>query len=135
MSADPFILHAVRAWLDPAADAYEDQILPLCRDAESSGRMIEACVVAHAHRHFPAFYIKAAGEVDLALVKEGRFWPIEIKWTTQLRPKDLKQVRAYPNSVIAARTRAPHEVGGVPVMPLPLVLILLAAGTWPPANG
>jgi hypothetical protein len=133
--ADPFILHAVRSWLDPARDAYEDQILPLCRDPESSGRMIEACVVGHAHRHFPAFYIKAAGEVDLALVSGGRFWPIEVKWTTQLRPKDLKQVRAYPNGVIAARTRAAHEIDGVPVVPLPQVLVRLAAGIWPPGSG
>ncbi len=133
--ADPFILHAVRSWLQMVEDPYEDQILRLCRDAESAASMVEACVVSHAHRHFPAFYIKAAGEVDLALVSDGRFWPIEVKWTSQLRPKDLKQVRAYPNSVIAAQTRRRHAIDGVPVVPLPLILLRLAVGKWPLSDG
>jgi len=28
----------------------------------------------------------------IAYVKDNKFWPIEVKWTTQIRPKDLKKL-------------------------------------------
>ena len=60
-------------------------------------------------------------------VREGRFWPIEVKWTGQMRPKDLKQIRKYTNGVVWARTRQPRTWDGVPVEPLPLALARLDA--------
>jgi hypothetical protein len=75
----------------------------------------------------PAYYIQAEGEVVAAYIRDGRFWPIEVKWTGQIRPKDLKQARKYPNALIAGRTRDARELAGVPVLPVPVVAIRLSA--------
>lgn len=131
---DPFILHAVRAWLQPHPDPYAGQILPFLADPESAAAVIEGVAVAHARRCFPTYYIKAAGEVDLAVVSGRRFYPLEIKWRAQLRPSDLKQVGKYEQAWIAARTETLHEVAGVPVVPLPRALALLGSGVWPPPD-
>jgi predicted AAA+ superfamily ATPase len=131
LPSDPFILHAVRSWLRPVADPHQEQILPMCADPLTAGPLVEATVVGHARRHFPSFYIKAEGEVDLAVVDGGTFWPIEVKWRTQTRPKDLKQIRKYPNGVVAAPVRRRRTLDGTPVLPLPVVLGRLAVGIRP----
>ena len=60
---------------------------------------------------------------------------MEVKWTGQLRPKDLKQIRKYRNGVIWGRVRTRGSLEGVPVEPLPLALARLtggeSAGLWP----
>ena len=121
--ADPFILHAVRAWLDPQVDAFEEQMRPAATDPIWASQIVEACVAAHCRRRHPTFYIKAQGEVDVAYVRDGRFWPVEIKWTNQLRPKALKQIMRYPNGEIWGKSREPGEVNGVRVLPLPIELL------------
>ncbi|MFC1708252.1 ATP-binding protein [Planctomycetota bacterium] len=123
--SDPFIYHAVRAWLSPTGDPYTMQILPLMDDPEQCSRLVEACVATQLRRLYPTYYIKSVGEVDVAFVSAGRFWPVEVKWSRQLRPKDLKQIRKYENGRILARTRSPGALEGVPVQPLPLALLRL----------
>jgi uncharacterized protein len=120
---DPFIEHAVRSWLSPVADPFEQQIRPAVADPETAGRLAEACAVAHAARHHATYYIKAAGEVDLAYVRGRRFWPVEVKWTGQLRPHDLAQVARYRNGLVCTRRTEPGEVSGVQTLPLPLFLL------------
>ena len=88
---------------------------------------MEACVASHLHRFYPTFYIKAQGEVDVAYVREGRFWPVEVKWTSQLRPKALKQIARYGNGEIWSKSRRTGEINGVKVLPLPLQLLRVAA--------
>lgn len=120
---DPFVLHAVRAWLQPTADPASDQIRPLLADPAWTAKIVEACVANHFRRWYPTYYIKAAREVDVAYVDRGRFWPVEVKWTTQLRPKDLKQICKYENGLILARVDGRTSIRGVPVEPLPLALL------------
>ena len=98
---------------------------PLLADPERIGPLVEACAVAHYSRRYPTYYIKGAGEVDIAYVKDGRFWPVEIKWTSQLRPKTLKQIGKYANSRILARRSAPECIGDIPVEFLPQALLRL----------
>jgi predicted AAA+ superfamily ATPase len=74
-------------------------------DPTDSSKFVESCVAAHYHRFYPTYYIKAEGEVDVAYVHNNRFWPIEIKWTSQLRPKNLKQIMKYSNSRIFTKTK------------------------------
>lgn len=123
--SDPFILHAVRAWLDPQDDPFETQIRPTATEPVWASRIVEACVAAHCRRAHPTFYIKAQAEVDVAYVSDGRFWPVEVKWTNQLRPKTLKQIARYGNGEIWSKGRTPGEISGVPVRPLPLRLLSL----------
>jgi len=89
-------------------------------------------VAAHARRRFATYYIKAAGEVDVAIVSGRQFFPIEVKWRAQLRPSHLKQIAKYDRGRIVARTESMHEISGVPVVPLPRALALLGKGVWPP---
>ncbi|MCD6322232.1 MAG: hypothetical protein J7L77_04330, partial [Clostridiales bacterium] len=65
------------------------------------------------------------GEVDIAYIDENRFWPVEIKWTNQLRPKELKQISKYPNSLILTKVKQAGEIRGIPTMSLPLALLRL----------
>lgn len=130
--ADPFIAHAVRSWLQPSPDP-DATIRARLADSQVQAALAETCAATHAMRHFPIYYIKARGEVDLAIVTGGRFWPIEVKWTQQLRPADLKQIRAYPHGIIATRTRHSHRLGDLQVLSLPLVLSFLGRGVWPPS--
>lgn len=126
---DPFIFHSVRSWLNPEKDPFSNLAKPLISKPEWAGRLVEACAVSHYARHYPTYYIKAAGEVDIAFIEGGRFWPLEIKWTGQIRPKDLKQVAKYPNSAIATKNITGDRVHGVPAEPL--VFKLLRCGPSP----
>ncbi|NVM20422.1 MAG: ATP-binding protein [Desulfobacterales bacterium] len=123
MFADPFIFHAARAWLAPRADPYSRQVKPIVSDTDWAPRLAEACVVTHCRRYYPTYYIKAKGEVDVAYVDQNRFWPLEVKWTEQLRPKDLKQIAKYPNGRIFTGSRRCGEILGVPTEPLPLAML------------
>ena len=132
MFTDPFIFHAVRSWLTPVGDPYREQVRPLFSDPEWTGKLVEATLVTHYRRYHPAFYIKAEGEVDLAYIAQNRFWPVEVKWTGQVQPKDLKQIAKYNNGRILTQSRQFSHILGVPTEPLPLALLRLSAGKADP---
>ncbi|MFH7320599.1 hypothetical protein ACHHRT_08290 [Desulfurivibrio sp. D14AmB] len=130
-SAPPFIFHAVRSWLHPSPDPYSSLVQPATADPMWIGRLVEATVITQYRQYYPTYYIKAEGEVDLALVVENGFEPLEIKWTEQLRPKDLKQIAKYRNGRILAKSRQPGLINGIPSEPLPLALLRLGARPRP----
>jgi predicted AAA+ superfamily ATPase len=125
MFADPFIFHAVRAWLNPGPDSYSRQMIPILSDPTGSARLVEACAATHYRRYFPTYYIKARGEVDIAYVDQMRFWPVEVKWSGQIRPKDIQQISKYRNSLILAKTSQAGRIHGIRVEPLPVALLRL----------
>ena len=123
MFCDPFIYHALRAWVTADPEPFNNQIQPLAQDNELYSHLIESCVVTHFRRFFPTYYIKAAGEVDIAYVHKNKFWPVEVKWTKQLRSSDLNQIKKYKNSVIYAKTNKYSSMYEIPVIPLPIALL------------
>jgi uncharacterized protein len=125
MFTDPFIYHALQAWIQPCKDPYNEQAKKILKDTEMSGKLVEACVVTHFRRKFPTYYIKGKGEVDIAYIDKEKFWPIEIKWTGQIRPKDLKQVVKYPNGRIWSRMQNVGVIQDIPSEPLPIGLFRL----------
>ena len=127
MFTDPFVFHAVNAWLNPVSDPFTQQVQPLTADSEWASRLTEACATTLYRRRFPTFYIKAMGEIDIAYIYKNRFWPVEIKWTRQIRPKQLKQIAKYPNGTILTKSAVKGEMNGVPTEPLPLALLRLDA--------
>jgi predicted AAA+ superfamily ATPase len=127
MFSDPFIFHAVNFWLNPCRDPFDEQVQPLLLEPDRSARLTEACAATHYARHFPTYYIKAKGEVDIAYVAENRFWPVEVKWTGQLRPKQLKQIGKYENGIILTKSRQTGTIQGIPTLPLPLALLRLGS--------
>lgn len=122
MFCDPFIFHAVRAWLDSTTDPFHRQIETAIKNPILSSELVEACVITHYRRYYPTHYIKAEGEVDIAYVNKKKFWPIEVKWTNQLRPSDLKQVLKYKNAEIFAKVQTKNTLQEIPIIPLPLAL-------------
>ncbi len=125
MFTDPFIFHAVRFLLTPVGDPCAEQVRPLLADPEWTGKLVEGTVVTHYRRYYPTFYIKAEGDVDVAYIEQDGFRPVEVKWTRQGRPKDLKQIAKYGNGRILTQSRQFGHILGVPTVPLPLALLRL----------
>jgi hypothetical protein len=98
---------------------------------EAAARLAVACVTTHYRRYYPTYHIKAKGEVDIAYVHQNRFWSLEVKWSKQLRPKDLKQISKYPNSRILTKSLHTKEILGIPAEPLPLALLRLGSAQTP----
>jgi len=126
---DPFIFHAMNAWFYSENHAFSTQMKPLLNDPIQVSQLIELCAVTHYRRYYETYYIKATGEVDIAYIDQNRFWPIEIKWTNQLREKDLKQILKYNNGVILNKNTLSGHYQHIPTIPLPLALWQLGKNT------
>jgi hypothetical protein len=61
--------------------------------------------------------------VDIAYSENKKFWPVEVKWTGQLRPKDLKQISKYNNGLILTKSREEGIIKGIRTLPLPVALL------------
>lgn len=82
---------------------------------------------AHAARIGEVFYIKADGEIDVAFYAQRELQLVEVKWTSQLRPEELKEMRRRGRGLIAARVARSVQYEGLPVVPAAAVLLRLAA--------
>lgn len=112
--SDPFIRHTIERWL--TRERYLTQI-------SSESILVESCVAAQFYHRVPVYYLKAEGEIDLILVQEKKFLPVEVKWTSQTRSSDLKQLRKYQNSILLTKNlfKTTHE--NISAIPLPLFLV------------
>jgi predicted AAA+ superfamily ATPase len=116
---DPFIYHATRSWLKPSSSLGNN-----LAEAHTLSALVETCVISHIRRKYTTYFIKAAGEVDVAYLKDEKFYPIEVKWTNQIRPGDLKQTLKYPNAVIWSKQKTHSKIQHLDVIPLPLALYM-----------
>lgn len=124
--ADPFIYHALQAWIYPEIDPYKTQIIPELTNPQVVSNWVEGCTVTHYRRFYPTYYIKGTdAEVDIAYIKQNKFWPVEIKWTNQIHLKELKQLSKYKNSLLLTKKKEPDTLGPIPSIPLPLALFYL----------
>ena len=122
MFTDPFIFHAMNYWLHHVAAPYTEQIQPFLQDKVKTSSLVEALVATTIRRKYRTFYIKGTGEVDIAYVDNNKFWPIEIKWTTQIRKSDLQQILKYPNGQVWGKTARPTNLKNILNCFLPLEL-------------
>lgn len=104
---DPFIFHAVAKMLK-----IEMQ--------DSAPALAETVAVSHFFRKYDqVYYIKGdKGEVDIAYVQDGTFYPVEVKWTNQIRPESLKQISRYKNGLILGKKNQASNIAGIPATPL-----------------
>jgi predicted AAA+ superfamily ATPase len=121
--ADPFIHRALLAWL-----GRPDGALPA---DERLQRDLEGTFAAHVARRGEVFYLKGHGEVDVAWLEQRRIQAIEVKWSRQLRPEELKEIRRRGRGVIAARVDTAGTLDGIPVAPAALVLLRLCGPIAP----
>lgn len=124
---DTFIYHAISFWLKPVEDSFNNQIIIAIQDPERSSSLVEACVAIHFRRYFPTYYIKGEGEVDVAYVKDRRFWPIEVKWTQQIQKSELKQLAKYRNGLILTKWKERKKLDPFPTIPVPIALLELCS--------
>ncbi|MCA8965159.1 MAG: ATP-binding protein [Planctomycetes bacterium] len=116
--ADPFIHRAALSWLGE-----DDQ---LASDARLQ-RDLEGVFAAHVARIGEGFYIKADGEIDVAFYERRELQLVEVKWSSQLRPEELKEIRRRGRGLIAARVARSVVYEELPVLPAAVVLLRLAA--------
>ena len=119
---DPFIDHSVTNYLDPTVSF--NSIEKRMRANEFASSYVEAVTVDHCKRWAPTYYIKGAkGEVDVVLVQDRKVYPIEVKWTEQIRPVDIKQIQLYKNGIILTPKADCRMLGNNHVLPLVRFLI------------
>ncbi len=78
-----------------------DSINSDLRDNKFASPYVEAVAVDHCKRWWPTYYIKGKkGVVDIAVVKDGSMYPVEVKWTKRIRAEDIKEIQGYSNGII-----------------------------------
>ncbi len=123
---DPFIFHAVRSFLEVDLDPYNNQVLPALANPKINSALIEGIVVNHYKRHYPTYYIKGEGEVDIAYVNNKKFSPVEVKWRNNNSSiKDLKQLVKYKNPLLLSKTLKQKDHKNYLEIPLPVALLNL----------
>lgn len=61
-------------------------------------------MASHCHRHGRAFYFKGQGEIDVIHVADEKVTAIEVKWTNQVRPVDLKTLKQFRHALVVTKT-------------------------------
>ncbi|MBI5399004.1 ATP-binding protein [Candidatus Saganbacteria bacterium] len=123
--SDPFILHALNGWVYNHNSYFDLSVETL---KNNTGRLkdslIEGIMAALFKRQFETYYIKAEGEIDLALVNGNRFFPVEIKNSTLLRKNDLKQILKQKTGVIGYAGEEIAQFEKLEVIPNPILAML-----------
>jgi len=119
---DPFIYHAIKQWITPSSE-HSETITHNINDPIISSDIVEAIVSNHYRRYYPTYYIKAEGEIDVAYIYDGKFWPVEVKWRNSIRPKDIKQLSKYKRAKILSKSYNASQIDGIPIIPLPIALL------------
>ena len=104
---DPFIYHTAEYMLEN-------------RRHDASPALAETAAVMHyARLHKKTFYIKGdKGEVDIAYVEGKRIFPVEVKWSRNFRPEELKQIICYANGLLLGRVHETKTIMGITCVPL-----------------
>lgn len=63
--------------------------------------------------------------MDIAYVRDRKVFPVEVKWTSQIRPHQLKQIKKYNQGQVWTKNRSIGEIGGLTRVPLPVALYFL----------
>jgi predicted AAA+ superfamily ATPase len=106
---DPFIQRTIYQWLQ--REGYLNSI-----DLEPT--LVESTVASHCFRLAKTFYFKAQGEIDIIWLKEKIIQAIEVKWSNQLRPNDLKTLKQFKNSLILGKNPETGTIENIKVMPV-----------------
>jgi|GEM_PF-4923382 len=112
---DPLLAFAVENLLRKQQRLGKSFVLP-------ESILVEGIVSNYLARQYPTYYLKAEGEVDVAIVREGGFIPIEVKWAEQTRSNDFKQLKKYKNGILLRKEAGSGIRDGVRIFSLVDVL-------------
>lgn len=121
---DPFIFHSLRGWVKNEADGFKLSMELVVGKSDLKNALIESVLASIFNRSSETFYIKAEGEVDIALVKGKIFFPIEIKNSPTLNKGTLKQILKYNNGIIAYAGSEIGKFENLDVIPIPVLAML-----------
>lgn len=106
---DPFIKRTVYQWL--MREGYLNEL-------EHESALVESCVASHCHRFNRTYYFKGQGEVDVVRLREGIPQAIEVKWSENIRPNDLKTIKQFDDALILTKQNKEGVVENIPSMPV-----------------
>ncbi len=120
--ADPLIFHTLRGWAHQESDFYlaSQNFLK----TPKAGFLVEAILANLASRRWPVYYIKAEGEIDLAVIQGKMFLPIEIKNSLSPSRSDLKQILKYKKGILSTLSREQGHYEHLKMIPIPILAIL-----------
>jgi predicted AAA+ superfamily ATPase len=107
--SDPFIQQTIYQWITREGILNKTQL---------EADMVEACVASHCHRLGKTFYFKGQGEIDVIWLTKNHCFPIEVKWTNQLRSHDLKMLKQWKSSMILGKTSQSGLFEGIRLLPV-----------------
>lgn len=122
---DPFIAQALIAWAKQADDPWAFAEKNIVHESTLKENIIEGCISALIRRNYPTYYIKAEGEVDIAILSGRGFLPIEIKWSESFKKADLKQILKYKKGIIGYKGLRIGKYEHLSVLPIPVLALLI----------
>jgi len=115
--ADPFIYRTILHWLK--REGYLNSF-------DMKNILVEACVSSHCKRLAKTFYFKGdKGEIDVIWLKDKFPQAIEIKWSKQIRPSDLKTLKQFKHNVILTKHPVTGSTDGIKSLPVYQFLLQL----------
>ncbi|MBL7072660.1 MAG: ATP-binding protein [Candidatus Omnitrophica bacterium] len=126
---DPFIYHSVLSHIEQNYSFVS--MKERMNKPQYASQFVEMTVVDHCKRWNSTFYIKGKkGEVDVAILQNKTFCPIEIKWTKQLRKEELKQIKQYKNGIILTPQAEHKRLGQNKIIPIVHFMIHVSGGQF-----
>ncbi|OGC41852.1 hypothetical protein A2Y85_03360 [candidate division WOR-3 bacterium RBG_13_43_14] len=122
--SDPFIAQALIAWAFKVDEPWVFAEKNVARESALKENIVEGCISALLRRNYPTYYIKADGEVDIAILTGRTFLPIEIKWSESLKKADLKQILKYKKGIVGYKGLRIGKYEHLLVLPIPLLALL-----------
>lgn len=107
---DPFVQRTLVQWLVSRGVFNSPEIV--------ESYLVEACVASHCHRWGRVFYFKGEGEIDVILLQHQQVHAVEVKWSNQLRPHDLKLLKSFKNAIILTKTPVAGSIEDVRCLPV-----------------
>lgn len=98
--SDPFIAHALLSWARDEENPWTAALKTSAMEGPRKQELAEGCLSSLMRRRFRTCYIKAEGEVDIAILQDKGFLPVEIKWTEDLKRSELKQILKYKSGIV-----------------------------------
>ena len=118
---DPFIFHSLHGWVMSTKEPYTLSDKVLKSNSHVHNALIEGIVASLFHRNNKIFYIKAEKEVDIVLIKNNAFFPIEIKNSLSIDKKEIKQILKYKKGIVGYEGTTINTLDTITLMPIPLL--------------
>lgn len=123
---DPFIFHALHGWIKNENNIFELAVKTLKEDSSVRNILIEGLIASIFNRNSECYYIKSEKEVDLAIINNNNFFPVEIKNSLFVDKHDLKQILKYKNGLVGYGGLSINKMEQLDLIPIPLLALIAA---------